>query len=169
MSKRQRASHLKVRRADKLKILVIALAVGSPLLWFIWSTTSSPTPNSEDSRIPAFFETEERAKPLPLTLNPELFRNTVFEAYQTAEEIPGVLAQQPCYCKCDRASGHRGLIDCYRDSHAATCLICIKEAVLARKLNKDGVSAADIRKRIILGDWQNITLSRELSSTVPGH
>jgi hypothetical protein len=118
-------------------------------------------PTSEDARIPAYFETEAQAKPLPVTLNPDLFWNTAaFKAYQVAKEIPGVLAQQPCYCKCDKGSGHRSLADCYRDNHASTCLICIKEALLAAKLTKEGVSVNDIRAAIIRGDWNRIEAPR---------
>jgi hypothetical protein len=70
-------------------------------------------------QIPPFFESEEVAKPMPATLSPASFSNpSVGRAYRVAREIPKVLAQQPCYCYCDKF-GHRGLLDCYRDNHGA--------------------------------------------------
>jgi hypothetical protein len=162
MGKHKRVARIKRSRADKLKLLLIAAGGLSLVVGLMWSgINSSSKPTGEDARIPAYFETEAQAKPLPVILNPDLFRNTAaFKAYQVAKEIPGVLAQQPCYCKCDRGSGHRSLADCYRDNHASTCLICIKEGLLAAKLTKEGVSVNDIRAAIIRGDWNRIEAPR---------
>jgi hypothetical protein len=35
-------------------------------------------------------------------------------------------------------------------------MVCRKEVLLADQLNKKGISAADIRKAIIRGDWQRV-------------
>jgi hypothetical protein len=105
-------------------------------------------------RIPAYFESEAAAKPFPATENPKSFTDpNVRRAYEVAREIPGVLAQQPCYCYCDRA-GHKGLLSCHRDAHSSHCGICIKEALLASRLTKAGKKPAEIRQAIIRGDWQ---------------
>lgn len=160
MNKRKNVARLTLGRAEKIKIALGAIVLIGVTASFMWITVSNAKPEKEDSRIPAFRETLERAGMLPATLTPELFGKSVAaKAYQVAKEIPGVLAQQPCYCHCDRASGHRGLIDCYRDDHASGCLICIKEALLARKLHDQGLSAAEIRTRIIAGDWQKVDVS----------
>jgi hypothetical protein len=42
----------------------------------------------------------------------------VARAYQIASQIPGVIAQQPCFCYCDKF-GHRSLLDCYASDHGA--------------------------------------------------
>jgi hypothetical protein len=39
-------------------------------------------------------------------------------AYRVAHRIPGVLAQQPCYCWCNKF-GHGSLLDCYASDHGA--------------------------------------------------
>ena len=73
----------------------------------------------EPQRIPEYNKTEAEAKPFPVTLDPAQFKDpAVRRAYQAAREIPGVLAQQPCYCYCDRM-GHKGLLACHRDTHSA--------------------------------------------------
>ena len=112
-------------RIRKVKILLGSIAAAAVIAGIFWVSVSSPAHTSADARedsalpsgLPPFFANEEAAQPLPATLSPEIFRNAVgFEAYRIAKEIPGVLAQQPCYCNCD---GHRSLLDCYRDNHAA--------------------------------------------------
>ncbi len=78
----------------------------------------SPAP-AITPQIPPFHASEAEAKPFPETLSPSLFRDPVVaQAYRIAKRIPGVLAQQPCYCYCDRF-GHGSLLDCYRDDHGA--------------------------------------------------
>lgn len=61
----------------------------------------------------------ERGMALPVTLSPALFVGKVAAAYQVAREIPETLAQIYCYCRCDQSAGHRSLLDCYTDPHAA--------------------------------------------------
>jgi len=70
--------------------------------------------------VPAFHASAKAARPLPATLSPDLFAAipVVARAYRIAKRIPEVLAQQPCYCHCDRI-GHVGLLDCYRTDHGA--------------------------------------------------
>jgi hypothetical protein len=70
-------------------------------------------------QIPPFHESEDAAKPFPVTLSPAYFRNPyVARAYRVAQQIPGVLAQQPCHCHCDKF-GHKSLLDCYAADHGA--------------------------------------------------
>lgn len=70
-------------------------------------------------RLPDYYKSEAEAKPFPATLDPAQFKHpAVQRAYRIAREIPGVLAQQPCYCYCDRM-GHKGLLACHRDNHSA--------------------------------------------------
>jgi len=54
------------------------------------------------------------------TLDPALFVGKVALAHQVAREIPDVLDQLYCYCYCDKHLGHKSLLSCYTDGHAAT-------------------------------------------------
>lgn len=160
MGKRRRLARLRLSTVDKVKLLSIAAVLASMLALFAWWLPRSISSGTEESRIPAFFESRAEAEPLPVTLKPELFREAItFRAYQIAQRIPSVLAQQPCYCHCDRGAGHRSLLDCYRDKHGAECLICTKEAVLAGRLHGEGVPPSKIRESIIRGDWRDIDVS----------
>jgi hypothetical protein len=83
-------------------------------------TRSSPTSPVVASKTPPYHESAEAAKPFPQLLPAAYFRNNPLaaRAYQLASEIPEVLAQQPCYCYCDKY-GHKSLLDCYASDHAA--------------------------------------------------
>jgi hypothetical protein len=110
--------------------------------------------------IPSYFASAEAAQPYPATLPPSQFPHPIIaRAYQVAKEIPGTLAQQPCYCYCSRTAGHRGLLDCFADLHGSACSVCIQEALLADKLQKEGRSASQIREAIIRGDWRTVELN----------
>lgn len=104
-----------------------------------------------------FFFSEEEAKPFPKTLASNLFNGFARHAYRMAEEMPGVLSQQPCFCEC-RSSGHRSLLFCYTSGHAAGCDICIREAYLAERMTNEGKSPADIRDAVIRGAWRRLRL-----------
>jgi hypothetical protein len=100
-------------------------------------------------RVPAYYETPPDVSTLPPTLSPELYTGNKRLAYQAAKEIPKTLAQLPCYCHCDRGHGHKSLHSCFESEHGENCGICIGEALMARNLEKRGVSVSEIRKQII--------------------
>ena len=111
--------------------------------------------------VPVYFQSAKDAMPFPATLDPVKFqRNDIREAYQVAKDIPEILAQQPCYCYCERR-GHRGLLDCFRTEHAASCDICIKEALLAGQMHRQGKSTEEIRTAIIHGQWTSLRSSNQ--------
>jgi len=115
----------------------------------------SSTP-SDSHQVPVYFQRAEDAMPFPNTLDPARFDNPyIRRAYQVAKDDPAVLAQQPCYCYCQR-EGHRSLLDCFATKHGATCGTCVKEAVLAGQMHQQGKSAAEIRAAIIQGQWKNV-------------
>ena len=100
--------------------------------------------------MPAHYEHAPSRSSLGPTLDPEKFTGVVREAYRAAREIPQTLAQLPCYCHCDRGMGHKSLHSCYEDDHASHCAVCVNEAILALKLEKEQkLSPAQIRDRIV--------------------
>lgn len=116
---------------------------------------STETPSSQPaahshSEVPAF-QTGVTAKSLSPTLSPnEGFYGKTREAYAVAKAIPETLAQLPCYCHCDKGFGHKSLHTCFTDDHAAHCAVCVDEALLAFKLQKEeGMSPEKIRETII--------------------
>jgi len=81
-------------------------------------------------------------------------------AYKMAAKIPGVLHQEPCYCRCDRAMGHNSLHSCFEDTHGAECSVCMKEAVYSYQQTKRGRTPAQIRADIERGEWMNVDLEK---------
>ncbi len=58
-------------------------------------------------------------EPLPVTLSPVLFTGKAAAAYRAAREVPETLARIYCYCRCDQSVGHKSLLSCFSDDHAA--------------------------------------------------
>jgi hypothetical protein len=122
--------------------------------------TASMAPEITGDTVPSYFASAEAAKPYPKTLPPEQFQIPVIvHAYAVAKAMPGVLAQEPCYCYCSKTAGHRGLLDCYADLHGSSCSVCVAEALFTEKMTKEGRTPAEIREAIIRGDWRSIELN----------
>lgn len=54
------------------------------------------------------------------TLDPDRFADPATrQAYRIARDIPWVLDSIVCYCSCERSAGHKSLLSCFVDTHAA--------------------------------------------------
>ena len=114
------------------------------------SHTPIERPATPVKTIPAHFEQAPSKSSLGPTLEPEKFTGLVRDAYRAAREIPQTIAQLPCYCHCDRGMGHKSLHSCFEDDHASHCAVCVNEALLALKLEKEQkLTPAQIRDRIV--------------------
>ncbi len=80
-------------------------------------------------------------------------------AYKMAEKIPAVLHQLPCYCRCDRALGHKSLHSCFEGTHGAACATCMREAIFAYQQTKLGKTPTEIRGAIERGEWQSLDVT----------
>ena len=144
-----------------------AIAFGTAFLlmcvagvYAVYHVSSSRSVRPDLNPVPVYFKQAKDAMPFPQTLDPVQFQiANVREAYSVAKEIPEVLAQQPCYCYCQRM-GHRSLLDCFTSLHSTRCDICINEARLAGQLHRQGKSAEEIRTAIIQKQWANLGSSR---------
>jgi len=82
-----------------------------------WLGSSSPERHSDLLHSPVgVHERHEQGTPL----SPALFVGQTARTYQIAHEIPDILDQLYCYCECDKQMGHKSLLSCFIDSHAAT-------------------------------------------------
>jgi Protein of unknown function with PCYCGC motif len=121
------------------------------------SSTSEPVPAPHDHAatagtqpIPAHFEVPPSKSSLGPTLAPDKFTGITRDAYRAVREIPVTIAQLPCYCHCDKGFGHKSLYSCFEDEHAAHCAVCVNEALLALKLEKEQkLTPAQIREAIV--------------------
>lgn len=111
-------------------------------------------PEVEASRpvppVPAHYQTAPSIGSLAPTLPPEKFFSRTRDAYRAVKEIPQTIAQLPCYCHCDEGFNYKSLHSCFEDEHAASCAVCVGEALMACRLQKEqGLTAPQIRARII--------------------
>jgi len=113
--------------------------------------TGNHTPTSATAKnVPAHFTLPPSKASLGPTLNPESFTGITRDAYRAVQQIPVTIAQLPCYCHCDEGFGHKSLYSCFEDDHASHCDVCVREALLALKLEKEQkMSPAQIRDTII--------------------
>jgi hypothetical protein len=122
-----------------------SLVIGVALIIAAWVYANNPSrssnPQPKDGS--AYVRRETKA-----TLSPALFIGQTEKAYQIAQEMPDVIDELYCYCECDKHSGHRSLLSCYTDNHAANCDICQDEALEAAQMVKQGYGMAEIRSRI---------------------
>ena len=94
---------------------VMVLFVGVTLVWRAQAPASAPRLPSS----PAASSTAARRETRP-TLDPGQFVGKAAAAHRVAREIPDVLDELYCYCGCDKHQGHKSLLSCYTDGHAAT-------------------------------------------------
>ena len=100
--------------------------------------------------IPAFLAIAPSKSSLGPTLEPEKFTGITRDAYRAVQQIPVTIAQLPCYCHCDRGFGHKSLYSCFEDDHASHCAVCVNEALLALRLEREQkLTPAQIREQII--------------------
>jgi hypothetical protein len=140
-----------------IAILISVAALAGGAFGYLRAQTSS---QQDQSDIPAY-HADAPKPPLPATLDPKLFPDTLNQnIYALAAKEKSVLYQQPCYCRCDREVGHKSLLDCYVDRHASVCSVCKMEAVLAYQQTKLGKTPAQIREAIIQGKWKEVDMSK---------
>ena len=97
-----------------LIVLAGVVLAGRALLWPPQVATGDPR-SSSSPVVPVAARRETRP-----TLDPALFVGKARLAHQIAREIPDTLDQLYCYCECDKHMGHKSLLSCYTDGHAAT-------------------------------------------------
>jgi len=136
-------------------VLMINSAYNPPQVTAVKNAEQTPAPPPHDhsaaaQTMPAHFEVPPSKSSLGPTLDPNSFTGITRDAYRAAREIPVTLAQLPCYCHCDRGFGHKSLYSCFQDEHASHCDVCVREAVLALKLEKEQkMTPAQIRDTIV--------------------
>lgn len=127
------------------------IAVLAFILCAVWAVRSASR-GSALSTIPAYYDRPPAE--LPSVLNPKLFADVATRrSYEAASSNARLFSQLPCYCYCDRTSGHKSLLSCFADAHGSQCSICRREAAFSATAAKRGLPAQAIRQEIIRGLW----------------
>ena len=149
-----------MRHRTQLSLLTLAIALAAVTSIAAAQQTrqsnDQPASGQATETTPPYHKSAKEAQPLPQLLPASDFsdRPLVARAYEIAHLIPLVLAQQPCFCHCDREFGHGSLLDCFASSHTAGCGVCMSETFLAYELTRQGKTPSEIRAAIIRGDWK---------------
>ncbi|HBH00561.1 MAG TPA: hypothetical protein DDZ42_01375 [Candidatus Rokubacteria bacterium] len=93
--------------------LIAASALAAVLVW----RGGGPADGARAGRGGAVGVARRETRP---TLDPARFVGKARLAHQVARDIPDVLDQLYCYCECDKTIGHKSLLSCFTDGHAAT-------------------------------------------------
>lgn len=88
------------------------------------------------------------------TLSPSLFRGRTAVAYSVARANRDILDYLYCYCNCEQSIGHKSLLSCFTDDHAANCGICQDQALYAKKLEDEGYDLPAIREGVDNKFWR---------------
>jgi hypothetical protein len=108
---------------------------------------ASSEAKSVNFKMPPFYANLENVT-LPPIKDPSTVGPAAKASYVVAQNDPQLIAQLPCFCYCERF-GHTSLHDCFVSDHAETCDICMKEALHANQLSKQGMSSVEIRDTIV--------------------
>ncbi len=87
-------------------------------------------------------------------LSPSLFRGRTAVAYSVAKAYRDVLDYMYCYCNCKQSIGHKSLLSCFVDNHAANCTICQDQAMYAKDLKDKGYDIPQIREAMDKKFWR---------------
>ena len=96
--------------------LAVAIGAGTTIAWMGERDTAPVTP---DTAVSVAGVTAARRETRPV-LDPARFVGKAAVTHQIAHEMPDVLDHLYCYCQCDKSVGHKSLLSCFTDGHAAT-------------------------------------------------
>lgn len=111
------ASSKKAGRGNSLVLMAVLLAMSVAVTAIALSSCESASKGTDPA---AQADQSLRRGENRATLDPTLFSNPkIRESYQVAKDIPWVLDSIYCYCFCEENFGHKSLLSCYVDNHAA--------------------------------------------------
>jgi hypothetical protein len=110
------------RLPKRSKYPLLVLAIGAILLivggfYFYQGQPSPPKSRPANGQTASAHSGLQETRP---TLPPSMFSGNISKAYAIARDIPEVLDQLYCYCRCRENFGHKNLLSCYVDNHAST-------------------------------------------------
>src|SRR5215831_4288673 len=126
---------LKSTNKQNIALGVFAVAIIAGVAWYsLRGATNEP-------------ETSVQISKSDGVLSPTIFQDPKARAaYQVAKDIPEVLEQLPCFCRCMMNFGHKNNLFCFKDQHGSACDICQDIALDARKMHDEGLSITQIQE-----------------------
>lgn len=88
-------------------------------------------------------------------LDPNRFSQPdVRHGYWIATQIPALLNQLYCWCGCENRGQHRSNLQCFEDTMATDCRVCLGTAEIAYKLRQQGVTDPAKIQAAVDAAWQ---------------
>ena len=140
-------------------LLGMALGLATVASYAQWSNPADDIP-AYHTAPPA------KSDPLPPILSGSQLQGDYFryawqkQVYVEAAQVPTVIYQLPCYCRCDKALGHTSLHSCFEGTHGAICSTCAKEGAYAYKMTKLGKTPQEIRAGVERKEYESIDLDQ---------
>jgi hypothetical protein len=126
------------------KPLIVAVAIVAVIAgYFLVSGESGPDRVVDASQVDVESLKGGETKAV---LSPSLFVGKTAASYKVAQENRELLDAMYCYCYCSRTIGHKSLLSCFTDDHAANCGICQDQAFYAYSLEQKGYDIAQVRQ-----------------------
>jgi hypothetical protein len=143
----------KSARSKKLPIIIFVVALVAAGGYFFYDRSNRIGAVNISGETPLDIEAlkggETRA-----TLSPVLFVGRVAKAYHLAKKNRELLDSMYCYCNCKKNIGHKSLLSCYVDRHAADCEICMDQTFYACELSQKGDTIAQVRNSVDKKFWR---------------
>lgn len=142
------------QKSDKkfIAAMVILVAIGAGLVVYNVIGKREGPPDIADAS-QANVEKLKGGETKPV-LSPTRFVGKTATAYRVASKKPDLMDAMYCYCYCSRSIGHKSLLSCFTDNHAANCGICQEQAFYASSLDKKGYDIAQVRKAVDKKFWR---------------
>ena len=151
--KKSRKRQVKSSSPKVLRFIVLAailVAIGS--YFFYFKNDRNPYAYRSDNT-PVDINALKGRETRP-TLSPVLFVGNIARAYDVARKNRELLDSIYCYCNCKKHFGHKSLLSCFVDKHAAECKICIDQAFYADSRFKEGMEIAQVRLAVDKKFWK---------------
>jgi len=151
--KTSRKKQVKSSNSKKLRLIMlvaILVAVGG---YLFYNKSNRIQAAKGLNKTPIDIEALKGGETRP-TLSPVLFVGNVAKAYNLASQNRELLDSMYCYCNCKENFGHKSLLSCYVDKHAADCKICMDQAFYADSRFKEGMDIAQVRVAVDKKFWK---------------
>jgi hypothetical protein len=156
-NKSQNSQKKGVKNKKKFPIVHVVIVLGVVLAIGAFLYQNNEPSAGADSGITAENIETYRGGETKAVLNPARFTGKTAASYRVAEKNRDMLDYMYCYCYCAKSIGHKSLLSCFADSHAANCGICQDQAFYAANLYKENSDIAQVRKAVDRKFWKPLS------------
>jgi hypothetical protein len=153
--KKSRKKQVKSKPANskKLPIIILVVALVAAGGYFFYYKSNRIGATNISGKTPLDIAALKGGETRP-TLSPVLFVGNVAKAYHLAKKNRELLDSMYCYCNCKKNIGHKSLLSCYVDRHAADCEICMDQTFYAYDRSQKGDMIAQVRNAVDKKFWR---------------